>query len=227
MNPELTRRLEQSFDARPMSRAERRSLAEFLATLDRDELRGEARSEAFRIAREAHPDGVPPDVLEWVEDVMKALLQATPPAPVAADAEAWFSPRQDCARRIVQLLSAARASIDVCVFTITDDRIAEALLDARRRGLALRVVTDDDKAFDLGSDVERLRAAGVPVRVDRTRFHMHHKFAIVDAASLLTGSYNWTRGAARDNEENFIITADRRLVEPFAHTFEALWKGLA
>jgi phosphatidylserine/phosphatidylglycerophosphate/cardiolipin synthase-like enzyme len=56
---------------------------------------------------------------------------------------------------------------------------------------------------------------------------MHHKFAIFDDSALLTGSYNWTRGAARFNNENFIVTTDRRLIHPFSQTFERLWQALA
>jgi phosphatidylserine/phosphatidylglycerophosphate/cardiolipin synthase-like enzyme len=55
---------------------------------------------------------------------------------------------------------------------------------------------------------------------------MHHKFAIFDGALLLTGSYNWTRGAARDNEENFITTPDRRLIASFTAAFGRLWNSL-
>ena len=55
---------------------------------------------------------------------------------------------------------------------------------------------------------------------------MHHKFALADCAVLLTGSYNWTRSAASSNEENFLITGDRRFVDAFARQFEKLWKTL-
>jgi phosphatidylserine/phosphatidylglycerophosphate/cardiolipin synthase-like enzyme len=113
------------------------------------------------------------------------------------------------------------------VFTITDDRIADAILDAHRRGVAVRILTDNEKAFDLGSDIERLRSAGVAVRVDESPFHLHHKFAIFDGRRLLTGSYNWTRGAARDNQENFLITPDPHLIEAYARAFEDLWNRLA
>jgi len=142
-------------------------------------------------------------------------------------AEAWFSPGDDCAHRIAQLIAHARKSVDIAVFTITDDRISEAILQAHRKGVELRIATDDEKAGDLGSDIPRLRAAGVPVRMDRSEFHMHHKFAIFDGEHLLTGSYNWTRGASRDNEENFLVTGDPRLVAAFARTFERLWKRLS
>lgn len=108
--------------------------------------------------------------------------------------------------------------------TITDDRITGAILEAHRRGIAIRILTDNEKAFDPGSDITRLEHAGVPIRVDRTPYHMHHKFAIIDNELLLNGSYNWTRGAAENNEENFIITDDKRLLGPFRELFERLWK---
>ncbi len=42
-------------------------------------------------------------------------------------------------------------------------------------GVAIRVLSDDDKSADEGSDVMRFERAGIPVRVDRTEHHMHHK----------------------------------------------------
>ena len=77
-----------------------------------------------------------------------------------------------------------------------------------------------------GSDVWRLQAAGIPVRFDRSPFHMHHKYAVFDSASVLTGSYNWTRSAASENHENVIVTADPRLVAAFGEVFETLWQRL-
>lgn len=147
--------------------------------------------------------------------------------PAAALAEAHFSPGDECLAAIRLQLSRARASADVCVFTITDDRIADAILAAHRRGVRVRVVTDNDKAFDEGSDIRKLEAAGIEIREDRTEFHMHHKFAIFDQRVLLTGSYNWTRGAARFNEENVIVSDDARLVGPFGREFAALWGRLS
>jgi phosphatidylserine/phosphatidylglycerophosphate/cardiolipin synthase-like enzyme len=222
----IRERLERSLAERPLSRAERQALAESFAALVRDELRGEARRVAFELVR-TRDDTIPRDeLLDWLEEVMKALLRPTEPRAAEAVAEAWFSPVQNCAGRIVQLLNSAAKTLDICVFTVTDDRISDAIHDAHRRRVAVRVITDGDKSIDLGSDVERLRSCGVPVRVDRSEFHMHHKFALFDGARVLTGSYNWTRGAARDNEENFIVTSDLKLVGAFGKTFERLWARL-
>lgn len=165
-------------------------------------------------------------VVDWLEELTKLLhAQSTTTAEVLPP-ESHFAPGEGCPQRIVQLIHAANTGIDICVFTITDDRIAEAIIEAHRRGVALRIITDNEKAFDLGSDVPRLQDAGIELKVDQTPFHMHHKFALFDRQLLLTGSYNWTRGAARDNLENFIVTSEKRLVEPFCTVFDRLWRQL-
>lgn len=140
---------------------------------------------------------------------------------------AFFSPGPDCLGHIVNRFLAARSTVDVCVFTITDDRISRAMLDARRRGVTIRVISDDEKSGDLGSDIPRFREAGIEVRIDHSPFHMHHKFALFDRTRLVNGSYNWTRGAADSNEENIIDTGDAGLVRAFAGEFEKLWAKFA
>lgn len=183
-------------------------------------------SMAFDLAREAiERDALHhQSALHWLERVVKLLAPLAPVGPVIAPPEARFSPVHDCAGRIVQLFDEARATVEVCVFTITDNRISEAMARAHRRGVSLRVITDNDKLYDEGSDIDRLAAAGISVRVDLTEYHMHHKFAIFDGTRLLNGSYNWTRSAALYNEENYILTGDPQLIRPFAELFVQLWE---
>ncbi len=218
--------LAQSLEDRRLSRGERQALGAFLASLKSSSEREEVRRRAFEVARAVltEPDSVA--VLGWLEDVTRAIREGgLSTRPVLA--EAYFSPGDDCPRVIGRLLANARKTADICVFTITDDRLANAILDAHRRGVAIRIITDDAKAEDLGSDIGRFEAAGIATLVDRSPFHMHHKFAILDGETLLTGSYNWTRGAARDNEENLIVSNDPRFLIAFIETFDRLWAKLA
>jgi len=223
---ELDGWLRATLDDGTLSRGERSALTEHLDALSVDEL-ALARSRAFALAAaelEARPAA---QVLAWCEAIA-ALIGARLVARLRGERtvrqEAWFSPEDDCPARVRELIAGVRQKLDVCVFTLTDDRIAHELVAAARRGCLVRVLTDDDKTQDLGSDVESLRAAGIPVRTDRAAPHMHHKFAIFDDERLLTGSYNWTRSAGRDNQENFVVSDDPVLVRRFAAQFERLWQ---
>jgi phosphatidylserine/phosphatidylglycerophosphate/cardiolipin synthase-like enzyme len=227
MNPaDLDALLAQTLADHKLSGSEKQALTGFAQKfIDTDQERNVARSRVFETARRAATDDEARRVLTWVEDALKALAPGHAAGGVAPS-EACFSPGDGCLRMIVGRFAAARRTADLCVFTITDDRITRALLDAHRRGVRVRLVTDNDKVFDRGSDVEEIAAAGVPVKVDRTPFHMHHKFALFDGARLLNGSYNWTRGAANDNEENLIDTGDPRLLAAFQRQFDELWAKL-
>lgn len=183
------------------------------------------RAKAFDLAAESATTTEAKELFGWLEEVVKLVQPVVATGPVQA--EAHFSPHGDCVGRIVRLFAESRERIEACVFTITDDRITDAMLAAQRRGVAVRLITDNDKAFDKGSDIERLAEDGILVRVDRTPFHMHHKFAIFDGRRLLNGSYNWTRGAARDNLENIVVLSDASLIAAFAAEFDRLWRELA
>lgn len=223
----LQSQLRQSLEDLLLSRGERQALRQIFEDLAPEPNQiAELRRMIFETARAKVQQRDSGLVLDWLEELMKLLQTQAAAETEVLPPESHFSPSEDCPQRIMQLIQAARSALDICVFTITDDRLAGAMIDAHRRGVALRVITDNEKAFDLGSDVARLQEAGVELKVDQTPFHMHHKFALFDRQLLLTGSYNWTRGAARDNLENYIVTSERRLVEPFQEVFERLWKAL-
>ncbi len=191
-----------------------------------DQQRNIARSRVFESARNAVTDPAARDVIEFLENVLKVIVPTSGTVGSSASSAVGFSPGDVCLGMIVNHLINARRTVDICVFTITDDRISNTILAAHKRGVKIRIITDNEKAYDAGSDVPRFREAGIQVIVDDSPFHMHHKFAIFDGQRLLNGSYNWTRGAAEQNEENIIDTDDRTLIARFQHEFEALWKLL-
>ncbi|MCP4898416.1 MAG: DUF1669 domain-containing protein [bacterium] len=218
--------LEQTLADLRLSRSERSALDEILAEYDGDARQLEVvRSRAFELARSRLGDSSDVAVLGWLEAVIRSIESAQAPQQDAALAEAWFSPHSDCAGRIMQLVERSQKSIEVCVFTITDDRITHALLESHARGTDIRIITDDMKAGDLGSDINDLAEAGIPLATDNSSAHMHNKFAIFDGTTVITGSYNWTRTAARANQENLIVTDDRELVRRFSAEFDRLWRA--
>lgn len=226
----------QSLADRKLSGGEKQALADWVTRNARtDQAKGVIRHAAFDVARKSIADPDSDRVVEWLEDVMKVIVPVVAAAPAGAagvgEDLAFFAPGEACLNHIVRRISGCRRTMDLCVFTVTDDRISRPILDAHRRGVKVRVISDNDKALDAGSDVHRFWEAGIPVKFDDVRGpaasgltgHMHHKFAIFDGARLLNGSYNWTRGAADVNYENVTDTADAKLLAAFAAEFERLW----
>lgn len=219
------RLLEDSLDDLRMSRSERGDLRAWLKDQNcSGHILAQLRNTTFRIVREHAHSEDPQQLFSWLESVMRTLYPVD--AVEAVQTEVWFSPDQDCVGRICRLIQQTRKSIDVCVFTVTDNRLSDSLLDAHRRGVSVRLITDNEKSSDSGSDVEGLDHAGIAVRMDLSEWHMHHKFAVFDGSILLNGSYNWTRGAAEHNAENFLITDQAPLVHRYQQYFAELWLKL-
>ncbi len=219
---QLDQQLRDSLGDLKLSNDERDELRQLGDNLTSDQLRF-MRNRAFALVRELvrQPEQAEA-ALKWLEQVIKTL-DRTPTIAPQGIASAHFSPGESCRRKIRELLLQARHSVDICVYTISDDQLSEAILTCHQRGIAVRVLSDNDKLYDDGSDIQWLRERGVPLRVDNSPFHMHHKFAIFDQRILLNGSFNWTRSATTSNEENLLVTDQPQLVASFRSEFDTLW----
>ena len=55
--------------------------------------------------------------------------------------------------------------------------------------------------------------AGIAVKREKCKGLAHNKVIIIDSAILVTGSYNFTKGAESRNAENLLILQQRTLVQ--------------
>ena len=53
---------------------------------------------------------------------------------------------------------------------------------------------------------------------------MHHKFAIMDGRTALTGSYNWTLESEEENYDHLVILQDPHVLEAYRREFDLLWQ---
>ena len=142
--------------------------------------------------------------------------------------DAFFFPNEKNIDRLVGYLSKATKSMKVCVFSMTNDKLANALHDAQKRGVQVRVISDDECMNQVGSDVQWLAEQGVQVRTDDApNFHMHNKFVVIDDSHLITGSFNWTVQAGKSNQENLLVVDHPYYIEKYNLEFESLWKQFA
>lgn len=150
--------------------------------------------------------------------------------------EVYFSPFGGIQDLIISKIDSAQSKIDVAMYAFTNEELAFALVRANNRGVETRVILDGKFIENEFSKDEFLHDRGIKLKVDVDHIpgteidygRMHHKFAIIDDKVVITGSYNWTSSAEKNNYENLLIFPDSRaLVRIYEKEFEKLWeKGI-
>ena len=145
--------------------------------------------------KDDHDKAVIEGLKKYVLAAQDDLLQTKP-----RYMDAFFFPNEKNVDKLVGYLTKATKSMNICVFNLTNDRLANAIFDAHQRGVKVRVISDDECMENQGSDIKWLAGQGVQCRVDSaSQFHMHNKFVVIDDTFLITGSFNWTVQAGKSN----------------------------
>lgn len=109
--------------------------------------------------------------------------------------------------QLAAAINSAQHRLDIAAFELNSDPIAEAILSAHERGVAVRIVTDDDHGLNDKRDghLRELRQAGIAVADDSRTGLMHNKFLIVDRQTVWTGSWNFTVNGTYRNNNNALV----------------------
>ncbi len=152
---------------------------------------------------------------------------------ISLSIEVFFSPNGGARNAVLKELKKANKEINVAMYILTDRELSNALISAKERGIKVQVLLDGKSAEEIGySKHHFLDEKKVNIRLDNTHRSygnkyegiMHHKFAIIDNKTLITGSFNWTHSAEKLNEENLlIIKDDSSLVCKYTDEFIKLW----
>ncbi len=152
----------------------------------------------------------------------------------SCEIRAFFSPSLELLESVIDELDNAEESISVCMYTFTNRKLAYSLINAKKRGVNIRVILDhksnENNQYAKGGF---LMANGIKVKtVTGLKAEnpndwdgiMHNKFAIIDGKILITGSLNWTASAIAKNYENILILKSCHVIEEYMEEFERLWK---
>jgi phosphatidylserine/phosphatidylglycerophosphate/cardiolipin synthase-like enzyme len=139
-----------------------------------------------------------------------------------APVEVYFSPEDGVAKYVLQRLAAAKHSIHFMTFSYTSSVIADAMVAQAKAGLPVRGVFESQNAGGTGSVFGRLRG-GVDVLQDGNCYILHHKVIVIDARTVITGSYNFTSSAEKDNDENLVIVDDPNLARAYLDELERVY----
>jgi phosphatidylserine/phosphatidylglycerophosphate/cardiolipin synthase-like enzyme len=141
---------------------------------------------------------------------------------------------------VVAWLGEARETLDLALYDVrlpgpVGDAVADALRDARRRGVRVRLAYNDDRPgpgprpFEPPPPATRretLEALDVELReIPGWRDLMHHKYVVRDGAAVWTGSTNWTLDSWTRQENLIATAASQPLAAAFAQNFDELWSS--
>lgn len=148
-----------------------------------------------------------------------ALIQPTWSIP--ADITTCFSPQQNCSKSLIEEIENAKKSIYVQAYSFTNHDIAMALIEAKGRGVDVQVYVDKGRYSEPHSKVSMLTDRDIPVIIQQSRGLAHNKIMIIDDELVITGSFNWTNNALK-NEENLNFIKSKELVQIYLYN----WKGI-
>jgi phosphatidylserine/phosphatidylglycerophosphate/cardiolipin synthase-like enzyme len=118
-------------------------------------------------------------------------------------------------------IEAARVSVDMAIYDLNLWSIRDALIEAHRRGVAVRVVTESDNTDE--QEIQDLKDAGIQVIGDRHEGLMHNKFVVIDRSEVWTGSMNFTTGGGYLDNNNLIRLRSTLLAEDYTREFEQMF----
>jgi len=130
---------------------------------------------------------------------------------------------------IINAIGQAQKTLDIALFSFTDDQLGSAVVQAHRRGVSVRVLLAGGQDRVLGAEHGKLSNANVPVAVAQGLGYFHHNFAVIDGQLVITGSYDWSDAADQHNYENVVfiscqvLTASQTVAEEYTSEFGRLW----
>lgn len=123
--------------------------------------------------------------------------------------------------RLVRLIDGAQQTVDIAAYDFGLENVADALIRARERGIAVRVVTDTDNLEN--RPVQLVIEAGIPVIGDQRRALMHHKFAVIDGRTVITGAWNFAERDTYRHNNNAVLFDSVALARNFTSEFEKMF----
>lgn len=127
---------------------------------------------------------------------------------------------------LARAIARTQRTLDIAAFEFNNAPLTAAVLDAHRRGVTVRMVTDNVHGVnDDDTTIGQFIQAGIPVVDDNRSALMHNKFMILDGTQVWTGSWNFTVNDTYRNNNNALALRSRRLVDMYQAEFNQMFEG--
>jgi phosphatidylserine/phosphatidylglycerophosphate/cardiolipin synthase-like enzyme len=146
------------------------------------------------------------------------ILLAMLCAAVTAAQEVHYSPEERLDAIDAAIIATAKNSIDLASYALTDPVVLDALNEAQRRGVAIRIVLDPRE-----HDFVKLGDLSDTVRIKRGGPFMHLKAYAIDGEALRMGSANFSTSGENAQDNDLIVIRDAKAAAQFDAHFERMW----
>jgi len=140
----------------------------------------------------------------------------------ACEVQPLFSPYDKIDDAIHTQLTQSRKSVHCSLYGITNLRLANDLIAAKKRGTDVGVGLDKVQASGKHDLHDKLQAEGILVEIKPVNVLEHNKFCVLDGATVIMGSWNWSNSAQKQDNSDVIITD----CPPVAQAFEAAYQRI-
>ena len=127
---------------------------------------------------------------------------------------------EDCAMVAVGEIAKAQRTLDMQTYSFTEPHIAAALVAAKQRGVAVRIIADKTDPSERGGELVPVAQTGILAWIDYEPRIAHNKVMVIDGMTTLTGSFNWTASADHANAENLLVIHDPVLAGFYEQNFQ-------
>jgi phosphatidylserine/phosphatidylglycerophosphate/cardiolipin synthase-like enzyme len=134
--------------------------------------------------------------------------------------EAYFSPGGGATEAVTGEISQAKSEVLVLAYSLSSQPIVKALLEAHRRGLAVKIILDKSERGEGLTPAVLLANAGASVLLDGRHGLAHSSCLIIDGQTVITGSFNYTKASEESNAEDLLIIRTPRLAKVYRDVWE-------
>lgn len=127
---------------------------------------------------------------------------------------------------LINVINNTKKELDIAIYNLDNEQIADVISSASERGVSIRIIADGENAENKDSKeiLNELKKLNIPIKIDVGK-KMHVKMTISDNQTVVTGSFNYTKDSAEDNQEILLTVNNNELASSIKTTFNELWNS--
>lgn len=138
----------------------------------------------------------------------------------------YFAPDDDTEKVFLDFIQGTKEHLRIAVYGLHLPPLIDALIELHHAGKDVAIVCDHTQARGTAEnpEIHQLLASGIPLLEGTSSKHkiMHHKFAVRDKVSVLSGSWNFSQSASEENNYFDIIESPERS-DLFLSKWQEMW----